>query len=169
MTSSLRHLLPCAALAIVLTLLNALKPLHMDDAAYYCYAAHIAEHPLSPYDFEILWHQQPCPANQVLAPPLLLYWWAAGIRLFGENPFLWKVWLLPINLVLVFALHALARRFARGIERPLVCLIVLSPSLLPGLNLMLDVPALALSLGALALFLRAVDRDALGTALLAGL
>src|SRR5262249_12257888 len=99
---------------------------------------------------------------------LLLYWWAAGIRLFGENPFLWKVWLLPISLVLVFALHALARRFARGIDGPLVCLIVLSPSLLPGLNLMLDVPALALGLAALARFLRALDRDATGAALLAG-
>jgi hypothetical protein len=169
MTASFRHLLPCAALALVLTLLNALKPLHIDDAAYYCYAAHIAEHPLSPYGFEVLWDQQPCSANQLLAPPLLLYWWAAGIRLFGENPFLWKVWLLPISLLLVLALHALARRFARGLERPLVCLIVLSPSLLPGLNLMLDVPALALSLGALALLLRAVDRDSMSAALLAGL
>jgi hypothetical protein len=169
MTAFPRHLVPCAALALVLTLLNALKPLHIDDAAYYCFASQIAAAPLSPYDFEILWGQQLLPANRLLAPPLLPYWWAAGIRLFGENPFLWKFWLLPICLLLVFTLHALARRCARGLAMPLVCLIVLSPSLLPGLNLMLDVPALTLSLCALTLFLRAVERDALGGALLAGL
>jgi 4-amino-4-deoxy-L-arabinose transferase-like glycosyltransferase len=168
MTASPR-LLPCAALALALTLLNALKPLHIDDAAYYCYAAQIAHDPLSPYDFEILWGQRPQPANEVLAPPVLPYWWAAGIRLFGDSPGLWKLWLLPVNLLLVLSLHALARRFARGLELPVLCLIVLSPSLLPGLNLMLDVPALALSLGALALFLRAADRDSAWAALAAGL
>jgi hypothetical protein len=164
-----RHLLPCAALALTLTLLNALKPLHMDDAAFYRCASQIAECPLSPYDFELVWSGRLLPANQLLAPPLLPYWWAAGIRLFGESPFLWKVWLLPICLLLVFSLHALARQFARGLEMPLVCLVVLSPSLLPGLNLMLDVPVLALALCALALFLRAANRDSTPTALLAGL
>jgi hypothetical protein len=163
------RVLPCAALALALTLLGALKPLHIDDAAYYCYASQIARDPLSPYDFEILWGQRPRPANEVLAPPVLPYWWAAGIRLFGDHPGLWKLWLLPLNLLLVLSLHSLARRFARGLELPLVCLIVLSPALLPGLNLMLDVPALALSLAALALFLRAADRGSPWAALAAGL
>jgi 4-amino-4-deoxy-L-arabinose transferase-like glycosyltransferase len=164
-----RHFLPCAALALILTLLNAFKPLHIDDAAFYRCASQIHHDPLSPYDFEIVWSGRLLPANQLLAPPLLPYWWAAGIALFGEKPFLWKVWLLPISLLLVFSLHALARRCARGLEMPLLCLIVLSPSLLPGLNLMLDVPVLALSLCALTLFLRAADRDSARAALLAGL
>jgi hypothetical protein len=172
MTASAR-LLSCAALALALTLLNALKPLHIDDAAYYCYASQAAHDPLSPYDFKILWGQQPRPANEVLAPPVLPYWWAAGIRLFGDRPGLWKLWLFPVSLLLVLSLHALARRFARGFELPLLCLLVLSPALLPGLNLMLDVPALALSLAALALFLRAAERgsawEALAASLLAGL
>ncbi len=164
-----RHILPCAALALALTLLNALKPLHMDDAAFYRCATQIAQDPLSPYDFEIVWSGRLLPANQLLAPPLLPYWWAAGIRLFGESPFLWKLWLFPICLLLVCSLHALARRLARGLEMPVVCLVVLSPSLLPGLNLMLDVPVLALGLCAVSLFLRAADRDSVPTALLAGL
>jgi hypothetical protein len=164
---SKRLILP--ALALLFTLLNCAKPLHIDDAAYYCYAAHIAEHPLSPYDFEILWYDQPRPANQVLAPPLLLYWWAAGLHLFGDQPFLWKLWLLPFNLLLVWSLYHLCRRFARGLELPLVLLTVFSPALLPSLNLMLDVPALSLSLTALAIFLRACDRDDIRLSLLAGL
>src|SRR5262249_39195553 len=83
--------------------------------------------------------------------------------------FLWKLWLMPFSLLLVFSLHALLRRFARGLELPLLALTVLSPAVLPALNLMIDLPALSLSLSALCLFLRAADRDRLGMALLAGL
>jgi len=152
----------------VFTLLNCLKPLHIDDAAYYCYARQIADAPLAPYGFEVLWGDRPCPANKLLAPPVLLYWWGAGLRLFGDSPFLWKLWLFPFALLLVCSLHALLRRFARGLHLLLLWLAVLSPSLLPGFNLMLDVPALALSLTALALFLRASDRSNMKNALLAG-
>jgi hypothetical protein len=52
---------------------------------------------------------------------------------------------------------------------PLVWMTVLSPTFLPSLNLMLDVPALALSLGALVLFFRACDRDSMVLAVVAGL
>src|SRR5262249_36298561 len=141
------------SLACVFTLLNCFKPLHMDDVAYHAFASHIAEHPTDPYGFDLFWDGQVKPAFQVLAPPLLPYWLAAALHLFGDRPFLWKLWLLPFAVVLVFALHTLARRFARGLERPLVAMAVLSPALLPSFNLMLDVPALALSLGAVALFL----------------
>ena len=52
-------------LAVVFTLLNALKPLHIDDTAYYYYARQISSRPLDPYDFEIFWDQYPQPANRV--------------------------------------------------------------------------------------------------------
>src|SRR5579883_780248 len=48
-------------LALAYTLLNAIKPLHIDDAAYYRYAAQAAKHPLDPYGFEIFWYQAPQP------------------------------------------------------------------------------------------------------------
>ena len=73
----------------------------------------------------------------------------------------------------MLALAALFRRFAPGLALPLVALTVLSPALLPGLNLMLDVPALALSLTAVVLFLNGCDRQSwlvvLASGLLAGL
>ena len=97
------------------------------------------------------------------------YYWAAAIRLFGEQPFLWKVWFLPVALAFVFALHALGRQFARGLELPLVWLTVLSPAFLPSFNLMLDVPALTLGLCALTIFLRACARGAPGLAVAAGI
>jgi hypothetical protein len=156
-------------LTCLYTLLDCVKPLVIDDAAYSSYAHQAAEHPLDPYGFAVFWWQRPQPANDVLAPPVLPYWWSAAVRLFGESPGLWKLWLLPVSLLFVWALYALFRRFARGLELPLTWLTVLSPAFLPGLNLMLDVPAFALSLTAVVLFLRAADRDSPALAALAGL
>src|SRR5579883_915833 len=83
------------AVAGLCTLLNAAKPLHVDDTAYCANAHQIAAHPLDPYGFVVFWYDHPQPAGEVLAPPVLPYWWAAAVRLFGERPVLWKLWLLP--------------------------------------------------------------------------
>ena len=104
--------LELSLLAMLFVGLNAFKPLQVDDAAYYYYAAHIANHPLDPYGFEVFWYQAPEPAQDVLAPPVLPYWWAAAIRLFGHNAPLWKLWLLPFSACFVFSLDALFRTFA---------------------------------------------------------
>lgn len=157
------------ALALVYTLVNVPKPLLVDDTAYYYFAEQMAKDAWNPYGFDVFWYEQVEPANHVLAPPVMLSWWALAIRLFGMQPMLWKLWLFPFSLLFVGTLHALARRFARGLEWPLVTMTVLSPAFLPSLNLMLDVPALSLSLGAVALFLRAAERGSLSLALLSGL
>jgi hypothetical protein len=154
------------ALGLFVTLLNAVKPLTVDDSVYSLFADHIAAHPLDPYGFRAWGVQE---ANTILAPPVFLYWWAAAVRLFGPSPVLWKLWVLPFNLLLVFTLHALGRRFARGMEMPFVCAVTLSAAVLPCVNLMLDVPALALILLAVVLFLRACAADSLLWAAAAGL
>jgi hypothetical protein len=164
-----RRLLSVLALALCLTLLNALKPLHMDDGGYYCYARQIAQEPTSPYGFTMLFDGVPRPAIEIPTPPVVPYWWALGIRLFGDQPVLWKLWLFPINLLLVHSLSTLLHRFARRSAVPLLWMTVLSPTLLPGVNLMTDVPALAIGLFAFTLFLRACDRNQLALAVLAGL
>jgi hypothetical protein len=156
-------------LASAFTLINALKPLHVDDATFYANASHIARKPLDPYGFTLMVRDRPAAALHALAPPVLPYWWAAGIRLFGEHPFAWKLWLLPFAFLFVAALWTLLRRFAPGLELPLTVMTVFSPAVLPGFNLMMDVPALALSLVSLALFCRAADRDAALPAIAAGL
>jgi hypothetical protein len=156
-------------LALAYTGLNALIPLQIDDAAYACYARQAASHPLDPYGFAILWYNLPDAANDVLAPPVLPYSVAPAVRLFGDRPVLWKLALLPWALLLAFAMHAHLRRFAPGLELELTAFLLFSPALLPSLNLMLDVPALALSLLSVFLFLRACDTGSVGRAVLAGL
>jgi hypothetical protein len=156
-----------AALALVLA--NAPKPLIVDDTAYALYAEQIRRDPTDPYGFEIFWYGAPEPALEVLAPPLLPYWLAGARALFGDDPVPWKLSLLPFALALAFALRSLFARFAPGLEVPLLWMAIASPSVLPFLNLMLDIPALSLALGAVALFLSACDRGRAAGAALAGL
>jgi hypothetical protein len=159
--------------ALLLTLLNAFKPITIDDAGYYQYAVQIAQDPLDPYGFEVFWGERPEPAFEVLAAPLLPYWWAGALELFGDRPVLWKLWLFPFALLLAASLYRLLSLFAPGLERPLLWLMVLSPAVLPSFNMMLDVPALALSLASLSLFISACRGErwvwAVGAGLLAGL
>jgi hypothetical protein len=152
----------------ILCLANSAKPLHVDDPAYYQHAAHLARHPSKPYDFNILWYEYPEPANTVLLPPVLAYWLAVPIRLFGFNVVVWKLWLLPFCLLFAFALERLFNRFAGGLEIPLLWMTVLSPAFFPTLNLMLDIPAFSLALAALVVFLNAIDRDSAAIAVGAG-
>jgi hypothetical protein len=156
-------------LAVLFTALNAVKPLQIDDAAYACYARQMAHHPLDPYGFALFWYNEPLPANEVLAPPVLPYAWAAARRLLGEHPLLWHLSLLPWAGLLVSSLHGLVKRFAPGQEELFTAVIILSPALLPSFNLMLDVPALALALTALLVFVRSVDAPSLTGAAWAGL
>jgi hypothetical protein len=155
-------------LAAGCTVLNACKAPLIDDTAYLTLARHIAEHPLDPYGFKQFWYQYPEPANHVLAPPVQPYWLALGMRICGNEPVVWKLWLFPEILLLAVALQALFQRFARGMEAPLLILTMLSPAMLPAWNFMLDLPALALSLAALLMFLRALERQSVFGAVLAG-
>lgn len=156
-----------------MTVLNALKPMHMDDTAYYKIARQIASHPLDPYGFRMLWYQHPEPANHILAPPVAPYWLAIAIRLFGDHPMVWKLWQFPFALVLVWSTLRLLERFRASAPGWLTAVVAFSPAILPGFNLMLDVPALALSLASIEIFLYACDkksiRGALGAGLVAGL
>jgi hypothetical protein len=157
------------ALLLVVTSLNCLKPVHMDDTYYHAFAAQIAAHPLDPYGFDLTWGTYSRPARHALAPPVFLYWFAAGIRLLGDNPILWKVWLAGFHAIFVVALYAVFKRFAAPLQLGLTWLTVLSAGFLPGFNMMLDIPALGLCLLALVIFFRAVDCESSARAVLAGL
>src|SRR5262249_16420970 len=141
----------------------------IEDAVSHDSVVQVAYHPLAPYGFAVYWWNRPYVANEALAPPALAYWWATAVSLFGEQPILWKLWLLPFSFLFIWSLHALCRRFARGLEMPLVWMTVLSPTFLPGLNLMLDVPALALALASLVVFIDACDRASFAEAVLPGI
>jgi hypothetical protein len=156
-------------LTALVTLANAVKPVAVDDTAYLLYARHIANNPTNPYGFTHFWWSKPEPAMGVLAPPVVPYWLATGIRLVGESPPLLKLWMFPFVLVLAWALRAFLVRFARGAEDFALPLLMLSPAILPTVNLMLDVPAVALALASVEVFIRSVERRSWRLALSAGI
>ncbi|MFO0937014.1 MAG: hypothetical protein U0798_10925 [Gemmataceae bacterium] len=141
-------------IAVLLTVLNACKPVAVDDTAYLTMARHLARHPGDPYGFDQFWYARPQPAMEVLAPPVLPYWLGLGIALFGEHEFLLKLWLFPFAALLTFSLRSLLKRFAAGTETLLLPLIGFSGIVLPLFGFMLDLPALALSLTSLEWFAR---------------
>jgi hypothetical protein len=156
-------------LALVVALANTLKPVMIDDTAYLRYARQAATNPTDPYGFAMFWYDVPEPAFEILCPPLVPYWLALGMSLFGEHVGLLKLWLFPFLVLLAWSLRDLLRRFARGTERTLLPLLMLSPAVLPTVNLMLDVPASALMFTGVALFTRAVDHRSWRIAAAAGL
>jgi hypothetical protein len=168
--SLLRSLLSSPlALAVLVTAANALKPVTVDDTAYLAFARHIANNPADPYGFTIFWWAKPEPAMNVLCPPVLPYWLAGGVFLFGDSPALLKLWMFPFVWLLAWALRALLVRFARGVEAFALPLLMLSPAVLPTVNLMLDVPAVALAFVAVELFVRAAKRENWWLAIAAGI
>lgn len=153
----------------MLTLFNAFKPVTMDDPSYLQHAQRFASQPLDPYGGEMFLYQTWGPALHNNAPPVSIYWLALGRRLLGESEFAWKLWLLPWALVLGLALRSLLARWAPGLERPVVWMTLLSPAVLPGFDFMLDIPALALIVAAVAVAAHAFERGSVAGALAAGL
>ena len=76
---------------------------------------------------------------------------------------------MPFALALTGSLAFLLRRFARPFATPVLFAIALGPTILPGFNLMLDIPAFALGLLGYALFVLACERSHTGLALASGL
>ena len=152
------------ACALVLTLGTAFKPVVIDDPAILIYAEQIRRTPARPYGpppdgFPVIWYQHGQGAFDLLTPPVVPYWWAVGLAVVGDEPVLWKLWFFPFHLLFAASAYALFRRFSPGLEGRLTLFAVASPAVLPGVNLMLDVPALGLSLASVAAFLRATDGD----------
>lgn len=156
-------------LAVLITLINAIKPVHIDDTYFLRLAAHIREHPTDPFGFMIFWQQLPMHAFDNYVPPLLPYWLAFTGMLVGDEPFVLKLALLPFAMLLTFAVYQLCRRIAPEIALPVTSFIVISPTLFPGWNMMLDLPSTALGLAAVVAALSAIDREDIKLAAIAAL
>jgi len=154
---------------LVYTVLNALKPLHVDDPFTYYVSRQIAAAPLDPFGFDIYWYQWPQPTHEDLLAPVIAYWGALGRELVGSNVVAWELGGFAFARLFTWARHRRARRVAPGLEVWLVAATLFGPAFLPSMNYMQDVPAMALGLTALSLFLDAADRRSARLAVAAGL
>ncbi|MCS7301185.1 MAG: glycosyltransferase family 39 protein [Fimbriimonadales bacterium] len=153
-----------AAFGIVIVgigLLALFKPVHIDDTVVLHVARNILNDPLRPFAGEFFWLETPQPLAQVTTnPPLVSYWLAPFIALGGYREWLLHLALAPFVALLAWGLHRLTARWL-GQEWAWwgVGWVLLSPAVLPGMNLMRDVPAFGLFIGGLACWVEGVHRS----------
>ena len=85
-----------AGLALGVTVLNAAKPLTVDDPYYHFCAEHPTHAPLDPYGFRL---PDGRTGMESLAPLALPYWLAGTMVLAGDSAWVCKLSLFPFVLV----------------------------------------------------------------------
>ncbi len=155
------------ALAPLLVLLNA--AVSIDAPVFIAVARQIIAAPADPFGFQMIW--DPTSPNTAVFnrnPPLLSYWLAPWIALFGERETVMHTALLPFPVIAALAFLGCARRLAgRGLEPAL--LLVATPAFgVLASTLMLDVPMLAFWLLATYCLLRGAGAESPGWLLAAG-
>ncbi|BCW96162.1 MAG: glycosyltransferase family 39 protein [Fimbriimonadales bacterium] len=153
-----RFLLALTATGIGLFAL--IKPVHIDDTVVLHVAQNILHDPLRPFAGDFFWLEEPQPLAQVTTnPPLVSYWLAPWIALAGYREWVLHLSFAPFLALLMWGMHRLATRWlGASWAWWAVGWLMLSPAVLPGMNLMRDVPALALLVGGLACWVEGVER-----------
>jgi hypothetical protein len=154
------HRFLLALVATGIGLFALIKPVHIDDTVVLHVAANILRDPLRPFAGEFFWLEEPQPLAKVTTnPPLVSYWLAPWIALAGYREWVLHLSFAPFVALLMWGMHRLATRWL-GAEWAwwAVGWLMLSPAVLPGMNLMRDVPALALLVGGLACWVEGVER-----------
>ncbi|MFQ3609882.1 MAG: glycosyltransferase family 39 protein, partial [Fimbriimonadales bacterium] len=140
--------------------LALVKPVHMDDPVVLHVAENILSNPLRPFVGDYFWLAEPGALRQVTTnPPLVSYWLAPWIGLFGYREWLLHLSLMPFVALLGWGVYRLAERWlGDGWGWWAVGWVMLSPAVLPGLNLMRDVPMLGLFVGGMACWVEGLAR-----------
>jgi 4-amino-4-deoxy-L-arabinose transferase-like glycosyltransferase len=149
-----------AALAVLplVPLLDA--AVSIDAPVFVAVARQIAAHPGDPFGFQMIWDPtSPDTAVFNRNPPLLSYWLALAIALFGERETVMHAALLPFPAIASLAFLGIARRLAGGGLAPALLLVATPAFAVLASTLMLDVPMLAGWLLAIYALLRGVERE----------
>ncbi|MCG2783581.1 MAG: glycosyltransferase family 39 protein [Anaerolineae bacterium] len=122
---------------------NLTKAIHIDDTAYLEMAQAIINDPLHPLSQTINWHNTQQPIFVLNQPPLLSYYLALIIIIFGDSEIAlhisWSIFSLA-SIILFYLL--IGKNKVNSLF--LTSLFALSPAFLPGQNLMFDVPLISL-------------------------
>ena len=128
--------------AMLLTLPFINKPFHIDDPDYLRIASQIRLHPLDPYGFELTRGGRWFPVGQAHPSPPFFCYLLAGVTAFtGESEPVLHLFMALLMVTGIFGIARLAELMSVPVW-PAVILVMASPMLLPGFNVMLDVPML---------------------------
>ncbi len=162
-------------------LLFAQKPFHIDDSAFLEIAQNILQHPLDPFhgkvalvdhDYEIfrLLGKTPNTFESMSHPPLVPYLMAAVIKLNGGvDEFVLHLAFLIFPLIAALSVFYIAVRFCDAPLLAVLLLVTCPIFMVNAQNLMTDVPAIALTLCTLAVFVYAVERQKTSFAVISGI
>jgi len=145
------------------------KAVSIDAPVFLAVAHQILAHPLDPYGFQMVW--DPTSADAWVFnrnPPLLSYYLAGWIRLFGESDTLLHAAMLPISLFAGLSFLGIARRVAGAGVGPVFLLVATPAYLVLATTLMLDVPVLAFLLFGVYALLRGSEGGRVGWQWVAG-
>ena len=132
----------------------------IDAPVFVAVARRIAVAPADPFGFAMIWDPtSPATAAFNRNPPLLSYWLAPWIAVFGERDFLLHALVLPFPLIAAFAFRGIARRLCGEGLAPTALLVTTPAFLVLATSLLLDVPALAFLLLAVHAFLRGSEGE----------
>lgn len=169
------------AITFVPLLLFAQKPFHIDDSAFLEIAENILQHPWDPFhgkvalvdhDYEIfkLLGKTPNTFESMSHPPLVPYLMAAVIKLSGGvDEFVLHLAFLIFPIMAALSAFYIAIRFCDAPLLAVLLLVTCPIFMVNAQNLMTDVPALALTLCSLAVFVYAVDRQKTSFAVISGI
>ena len=140
---SFRTVIVLALLGAVAVVSNATKAVHIDDTAYLEIARAIRADPRRAMSAGLSWTKAREPIHAVNQPHLFFYFLAATMDLAGDSDVAFHLVESCFTVAALLFFHALARRFAPRDALLLTSLFVLGPAVLPGQNVMCDLPMLA--------------------------
>jgi 4-amino-4-deoxy-L-arabinose transferase-like glycosyltransferase len=147
------------AVLTVLPLLPFLgKAVSIDAPVFVAVANRIVESPADPFGFQMIWDSSSPNAHEFNRnPPLVSYYLAGWIALFGERDWLLHAVMLPFPLIASLSFLGIARRVATQGLAPAALLVVTPAFLVLATTLLLDVPLLACLLFAVYALLRGAE------------
>jgi len=130
----------------------------IDAPVFVQVARQILESPADPFGFEMVWDPTASAAARFNRnPPLVSYWLAAWIAVFGERDWVLHLAMLPFPPLAALAFLGIARRFT-GHALAASLLLATSPAFLVlGTTVMLDLALLACMLGAVYALVRSEE------------
>jgi len=145
------------------------KAISIDAPVFVAVAHQILVHPLDPYGFQMVW--DPTSPNAWVFnrnPPLLSYYLAGWIGLFGESDTLLHVAMLPVSLFAGLSFLGITRRITAAGVGPVFLLVATPAYFVLATTLMLDLPVLAFLLFGVYALLRGAEDGRPGWQLVAG-
>src|SRR3989338_2093466 len=133
------------------------KAFHIDDTAYIYVARQIIKDPFHPYSFNLEWSSETGLATHITNPPLISYYIAIIMLLFGSSELILHSFFIIFPLIAGISMFYIAKKFT---NKPLASALFLVTSVafvVNAHNLMLDIPFLAFFLLSIVFFIYGID------------